>query len=318
MKQTLLSMRASPSLLGLTLLAAACVLPAFAAGCSDDPAPPQPQPDGGTTDATMDPDGSVDAAPPEAEAGEPVYVKTSTETFDYGGAVRKYLLSVPVDYDATKKYPVYMFMHGSPGTAEGMLATYPVDKITKGEAIVVYPNALGSDWNLYAPTASNTDMGYLQALVDEVAKKVSIDKGRVLGSGWSGGAFMSSQTACRVKLFKAIAIHAGGAPYELPENSPQKDAQGFFVCPGGPVATLVTHGRADTTVTPDSGEFAATHWAHVNGCGTTTAPTAPSPCVAYAGCPAGLGVTLCMIDGLGHPLWVEAQKTAWAFFKALP
>ena len=39
-------------------------------------------------------------------------VKTTTETFEHEGATRKYLLSVPLDYDASKKYPLYFWLHG--------------------------------------------------------------------------------------------------------------------------------------------------------------------------------------------------------------
>ncbi|HVH44440.1 MAG TPA: PHB depolymerase family esterase [Labilithrix sp.] len=245
-------------------------------------------------------------------------VETTTKTFSFSGATRKYVVSVPFDLDTTRKYPLVMVLHGSPGTAEGMIATFPFESVSKRKAIVVYPNALGSDWDLYGANP-NADMDFLRELVSEVGKSLPVDAARVFGTGWSGGGFFVSQTACRFGgLFRAIAIHAGGAPDESSDPSAQKDSDGFFVCPGGALPVIVVHGRADTTVEPGSGEFAAQHWAHVAGCGDTQTAATPSPCQDYAGCPSATPVRVCMIPGLGHPMWDQGHAASWAFFESLP
>jgi polyhydroxybutyrate depolymerase len=273
------------------------------AACSSDPAAPSGAP-------TPSDDGN---------RGADVDVDTTDETFTFGGATRSYILSVPVDYDAGKTYPLVLEMHGNPGTAAFMLQNLPFDRVSRREAIVVYAQAAGTDWDLATPADQNDDMAYLRALVDEVASKLSIDKQRVLGTGWSGGAFMASQTACRLGgLFKAIAILSGGAPYESSDGTPAKDGSGFLSCPGGPVATLVIHGENDGVVSRDSGEYAAAHWAHVNGCGSTLAATTPAPCQRYAGCPQATPVQLCMIPGQDHGVWREGFAATWAFFESLP
>jgi polyhydroxybutyrate depolymerase len=223
-----------------------------------------------------------------------------------------------VDYDARKTYPLVMVLHGSPGTADVMLGAYPFDGVSKREAVIVYPNALGDDWDLYG-ASPNVDMDYLKAVVGEVGKGWSIDTKRVLGTGWSGGGFLVSQMACRMAgVFRAIAIHAGGAPDESQDPAAQKDADGFYTCAGGPLAVIVVHGQSDTTVEPGSGDYAGQHWAHVNGCGTAQADAAPSPCKDYDGCPAANPVRVCLVAGLGHPMWDQGHAASWAFFKSLP
>ncbi|MBX3220708.1 MAG: hypothetical protein KF795_09325 [Labilithrix sp.] len=254
-------------------------------------------------------------AEPSTPSGE---VETSTKTLSFGGQTRKYVISVPVDLDAARKYPLVMVLHGSPGTAESMRGAFPFEPTSKGAAIVVYPNALGQDWDLYGLNP-NVDMEYLKALVGEIAKTLPVDEARVFGTGWSGGGFFVSQTACRFGgVFRAIAIHAGGAPDESADPAAKKDADGFFVCPGGPLAVLVVHGLDDTTVSPDSGEFAAAHWAHVDGCGAELSDATPSPCKDYKGCPAATPVRVCRVPGVGHPMWKEGHAASWAFFEALP
>lgn len=301
--------------LSLLALAAATLMP-LACSSSDDPPPAQAAPDGGSSsggegDGTTEEDGGKVEPGPDGAA--PVYVKETTETFQVGNATRKYILGVPVDYDAGKKYPVYMFMHGNPGTAEGMVSAFPVDPVTKTEAIIVYPNASTENWD--HTLSDNVDVVYLKALIDEVAAKVSIDKARIFLSGWSGGGFMASQMACRyASLFRAIGVYAGGAPYD-PENG---DPNYTPACAGASIATIVVHGDADGAVDVSSGEYAGQYWSEHNGCQGSQSASTPSPCKTYDGCPADKPVKTCIVSGVGHPLWTKAHEAAWAWFKSLP
>lgn len=307
-------MRAFSFLLGLAAIAAV----PLACSSSDDATPAQTMPENDGGPITDDDGGQVleDGGVLDPDTGKPTYVTTTTEKFMHAGAERIYILSVPLDYDAGKKYPVYMFMHGNPGTAQTMLDYYPVDSVTKNEAIVVYPNALTLDWDHSAWSTDNADVTYLTALVDEVAAKVSIDKTRILLGGWSGGGFMASQVACRYSgLFKAIGIFSGGAPFDTETSDPNAPSP---ACTGAAVATIVTHGGNDNTVGPTSGDYAGMYWADKNGCGGSTTDTTPSPCKKYDGCPADKPVTVCTVPGVGHPMWDQTHAVAWAFLKSLP
>lgn len=269
---------------------------------------------GGSSGTPGDEGGSTSSG--GVDANKPQYVKTTNETFMVDGAQRMYILSVPLDYDATKKYPVYMFMHGNPGHAQDMLQIFPVDPATKNEAVIVYPQSLvGDGWDHTAVTTDNADSDYLKALPDEIAKKASIDKSRIFLTGWSGGGFMASEMACRFSsLFKAIGVYSGGAPYDPNATDPNS----VPACAGAQIATYVEHGAADTEVDPSSGDFAGQYWAQHDGCTGGTTDATPSPCKKYQGCPADKPVGICMIPGLGHAVWDQGHAAAWAWFKSLP
>jgi polyhydroxybutyrate depolymerase len=272
--------------------------------CSKDATPP---PDNGASSS------GGGAGSSSGTTGPNAVVKTTTETLAHDGATRKYILSVPTDYDAGKKYPLYIFLHGNPGTAEGA-AAFALEKVTRNEAILAYPGSLVEDgWDHSASLQDNADSTFILAMIEALEAKYAIDGARVLLSGWSGGGFMSSAMACRYSSkFRAIGIHAGGAPYDPNSATTTPD------CPGATIATLVTHGDADTVVAFDGGQYAAQYWSEHNGCGTGSTAVTPSPCKTYDSCPADKPVEFCFIPGQDHPLWDQALAVEWAWFKALP
>ncbi len=111
----------------------------------------------------------------------------------------------------------------------------------------------------------------LQAIINAVKGKRSIDDTKVWGFGYSKGAFMINEIACRKPgLLKAIAAHATGAPQE-----PQ-GGDGFPICPGViGLPVMTSEGDRDTDIGAD---YAAQYWASVNGCTTNRTPTTPAVC----------------------------------------
>jgi polyhydroxybutyrate depolymerase len=261
-------------------------------------------------------------SPGNGSSGEPKpkepYVVTTEETMEHGGKTRRYILAKPKDYDENKAYPLVLSFHGNPGTHTGMAEGLPFDSASKNEAVIAYPAAATGDWDIYTPTDSNADMYFIQALVEEIKGKLNIDGEKVFAFGYSGGGFFISHFACRFQgVFKAISINAGGGPDEAQMGYGKRE-NGCYICPGGPIATLVTHGADDTEVEPASGEFTATCFASTNECGDSRSPTTPQPCEKYDGCPDDKPVKRCIIPGLGHGPWADAMKEAWTFFKSLP
>lgn len=248
-------------------------------------------------------------------------VSTATvteETMQFEGKARTYFLAKPKTYDANKSYPLVLSFHGNPGTASGQKQGLPFEAVSKENAIVAYPQGDDNNWDLYTPTDENADMNFIAALPDEIASKVNIDKAKVFGFGYSGGAFFLPQFTCRFGgVFKAIAIDAGGGPDEQQMGFDQYD-NGCYMCPGGPIAALVMHGATDTTVEPSSGEFTHTCFATFNGCADTLSATTPAPCQQHDGCPAGKPVKWCLIPNQNHSPWAQAMTEAWTFFTALP
>lgn len=272
----------------------------------------------GTSSSSGGGDGSSGSSGSSGDNPPGAFVTVTEETMDFGGKTRRYFLAKPKDYDANKGYPLVLSFHGNPGTAKGMSEGLPFDSVSKSDAVIVYPQADTDNWDLYTPTDTNADMSWIHALPDEIATKVKIDRAKILGYGYSGGGFFLTQFTCRFgDVFKAISINAGGGPDEE-QMGYEKYANGCFMCPGGPVATIVTHGAADTGVLPESGEFTHACFATFNGCGDSLSPVQPAPCQQHDGCPADKPVKWCLIPGQGHGPWGESMKEAWAFFNALP
>jgi polyhydroxybutyrate depolymerase len=229
------------------------------------------------------------------------------------GKDRAFTLVVPEGYSPQVPYPLVFVLHGSGGGAASARAQTDLEKVAGGRALFVYPDA-GGAWNLDAPTSSNGDVALFDAILLVAHNTLCVDAHRVFVTGFSNGAYMANQLACkRGERIRAVVTHAGGGPYE---TSGTYDSTGHLVCPGKAVASLVVHGNSDGTVPPAEGQKSIDHWSFANRC-TGGAPTSTlvPPCVTLPGC--FQPVAVCRVPGLGHGLWGQAGKVTWAFFDAL-
>lgn len=244
----------------------------------------------------------------------------TSEVLDVNGTKRDFVLAVPIALVPGKKYPLVLALHGDGGDGAAMRAGSRLDDVTGENAVVAYPTGTAASWRLYQPVAENPDVAFLTALVSSLAARLPIDTTRVFGTGFSSGAFMVNQVACRQPaLFRGIASHGGGAPNEPEDATASAWPNGMVQCNGQSVgvAALVVHGQDDGVVVYASGEYTARYWAYVGGCQTTKSPSVPAPCVRYDGCSSERPVMFCGIPGLGHALWSDAMKTTWDFFASL-
>src|SRR5687768_5241383 len=125
--------------------------------------------DGGSSSGTTSSGGS--SGTPDATVD---LVKNTTVKMQHDGEERTYVLSVPTDYQATKKYPLYVWLHAHPGSAEGA-AGHRIDRGTKNEAIIAYPGALSGYWDHSAGTTDNADVTFIFAMIDAIEASHSID-----------------------------------------------------------------------------------------------------------------------------------------------
>src|SRR5688500_4759283 len=133
-------------LFALTLAAGALVA-LVAVACSDD--------ENGSSSGNVAPDGSTSGNPDgqssgdlpdgqssgtSATSGHPpsADVQYSEESMQVNGENRTYVLAVPTKYDANKKYPLVMVLHGNPGDAKGLVANLPFHGASKQDAILAY------------------------------------------------------------------------------------------------------------------------------------------------------------------------------------
>jgi dipeptidyl aminopeptidase/acylaminoacyl peptidase len=135
------------------------------------------------------------------------------------GAVIEGILIKPADYDAARKYPLLVVIHGGPtGVDSPVLAadrTYPVERFAAKGALILKPNYRGSAGygeKFRALNVRNLGLGDYDDVitgVDSLIAKGIVDKDRVGAMGWSQGGYISAFITCYSDRFKAVSVGAG-------------------------------------------------------------------------------------------------------------
>jgi dipeptidyl aminopeptidase/acylaminoacyl peptidase len=136
------------------------------------------------------------------------------------GAVIEGVLHKPVGFDATRRYPLLVVIHGGPtGTSRAVPFTstiYPIDVWVPRGVLVLEPNYRGSAGygekfrSLNVRNLGVGDAWDVISGIDSLIAKGMVDPARVGAMGWSQGgyisAFLTTHDAAR---FKAISVGAG-------------------------------------------------------------------------------------------------------------
>lgn len=282
------------------------------------------------------------------DAGSPP-VAAAPDAGGDGGILgrRPYTLLVPDAYDAAKATPLVFMLHGysANGAAEEALMQLSA---TAQEHVFLYAYADGTRdskgerfWNAtdaccdfeHVPV---DDVGYIDAILADIAAKYNVDAKRVFLVGHSNGGFMAHRYACERAATVAAIVSLAGATWEDPS-----------ICkPTVPVAVVQVHGDADQEIGYDGGAntdidgaahpYPSAHetvarWAALDTCaqplsdgGTLSIdlsrPDDSTQVERYGGCPTTSGVELWTMHGSGHipalgPSWGES---IWSFFSAHP
>lgn len=248
---------------------------------------------------------------------------------EWDGVPRTANVIVPAGYDDTSPVPLVLNLHGLTSNAGQQELFSGMNPTADAEGFVLaYPNGIGSSWNAGAccGTAQQQmvdDVGFLRALVEHLETLVCIDPARVYAAGMSNGGFMSNRLGCEAAdLFAAI----GPVSATLLADD---------CAPSRPLPVLMFNGTADALVPYNGGLFQGAQqsfqdWAQINGCVGDPVPgksVGAASCETYDQCEAGVSVTLCTIEGMGH-CWpgqpicpfgqantdLKANAELWAFF----
>jgi polyhydroxybutyrate depolymerase len=248
-----------------------------------------------------------------ATAQRPAATRESVLITTVSGTQRRYIVVDPLSLVPGRRYPLVLLFHGDGGDATGFHKSWPFERASGDDAILVYAEGVRRTWDLET-LQDNADERFVETIIGEVASSRPIDRSRIFAAGYSSGGFLANLLACRKPgMLRGIVSNAGGAPY----NQREKWDNGYPKCPGqAGVAMLALHGEGDEIVTLDSGRFSAEYWAYVNGCATDQMETTGYPeCRIYRGCPQGKAVGFCSIPSLGHWVWDEAAEASWTFFQ---
>src|SRR5882757_3169767 len=142
------------------------------------------------------------AAPPEFGAG------STAHSLSAGGLDRSYRLYVPDG--VASPAPLVVMLHGGFGSGQQAERSYGWDELADGAKFVVaYPDGVGRAWNVGGccgrPGRENIDdVGFINAIVDDIAGHVAIDPKRRYATGISNGGMLAYAVACNTGTFAAI------------------------------------------------------------------------------------------------------------------
>lgn len=266
-----------------------------------------------------------------------IHAQLSTETMDHDGIERSFLRYVPEDYDGSEAYPVVFCLHG---LGDNMINFYSIGMNNVADTahfIVITPQALvdptlsASAWNSGAgafgisPNPGIDDVGFISAIIDELAAEFNIDLTRIYSCGFSMGGFMTNRLGCELNdRLAAIASVAGTIGGVLNCNPG-----------GGQLPMCHFHGTQDEVVGYSnnffgtSAEATVAFWAANNGCDAgpevSQVPDAYNDGLTaehwiYNGCNNNADVEFWKINNAYH-VWLSAlndvdyTKEIWRFFR---
>ena len=128
-------------------------------------------------------------------------------SFD-GKKIQGWILKPP-SFDATRKYPLILEIHGGPHSAYGNTFTHEFQWMAAKGYVVLYTNPRGSS-NYGQEFGNSIQFAYpgddykdLMAGVDEILKKGYVDPARMGVTGGSGGGLLTNWVVTQTNRFKA-------------------------------------------------------------------------------------------------------------------
>jgi dipeptidyl aminopeptidase/acylaminoacyl peptidase len=129
------------------------------------------------------------------------------------------VLYTPPNFDAKKKYPLLVVIHGGPTGVDQPVVNadryYPIERFVAKGALVLRPNYRGSAGygeKFRSLNVRNLGIGdYADVIsgVDSLIAKGFVDKDRVGSMGWSEGGYISAYITTFSDRFKAVSVGAG-------------------------------------------------------------------------------------------------------------
>jgi len=260
-----------------------------------------------------------------ASAGE-----LELRTLNWQATERSYLLRVPAAA-AADALPLVVALHGAGGTAAGFADETGIAAaaVAKGMMAALPNGTAGAGGRLSfnaqiccgdAVVRRIDDVGFIGAVIDDVARHRTLDRSRVYATGMSNGGMLAHQLAAmHPEWFAAIA------PVAAAIGGMTRHGQTYLLpMPEMPVPVLMIHGMRDRLVLYDGGSSpvlnfphrwkmsvadAVGYWAAVDRCADPPERSAVTPgrllLTAYDRCDGGSAVRLWTIVD-GEHAWPDA------------
>ena len=167
-----------------------------------------------------------------------------------GDLTRTYLVHAPASHDKNKASALLLAFHGGGGKAGKLSdAAGDLDAFSnQHDFIVVYPQGVDDHWNdgRKSPIKTIDDVGFVSALIEQIARDYNVDRRKVYAAGISNGGMFAQRLACELPD-KIIAVASVAAL--MPENLAARCS------PPRAVAVLVMHGTDDPLIPFEGGEI---------------------------------------------------------------
>jgi len=286
-------------------------------------------------------------------------------TIRVGEHDRDYTVHVPPGYDGKNSVPVVVMLHGGGGT--GKTAATETGWGAKADEVgflAVFPDAMPPDptkrshfsrnprlWNdgsdrFYSGQNAVDDVGFLNAMLDDVLARFAVDQGRIFLAGFSNGASMSFRAGAELSKRIAAIAPVAGASWLEPLALERPVSMVYITGTADPLNLI--EGGAPKLATGGSDKVRAKakppvrdsilKWAKALGCPATPQDTSEANGVRteiYRPCQDGAEVNYITVEGLGHT-WaggksllpefmvgkrsdkINATNVIWEFFQKHP
>ena len=214
-------------------------------------------------------------------AAPPAPPSTKSLPLESAGLRWTYLVHTPPAYEASKKYPVVILVHGGGGDdAEYAAKAYRlVEKADKESFLAVFPNTTSERIGPRPDPEPDSSVTLISGLLDALSKNYAVNLDRIYLCGHSNGAMLTyhvaTEFADRIAAFGIVAGTVG---------SHQTDERGRTVAvpsipnPKRPVPFIIFHGKKDNVIPYDSDSSmtvaeSVAFWVKANGCDPKPATT---------------------------------------------
>jgi polyhydroxybutyrate depolymerase len=203
--------------------------------------------------------------------------QTISASITHDGIQRDYILYIPELYDGSRAVPLILNFHGFGSNANEQMFYGDFRDIADTEGfLLVHPEGttfIGNQfWNVGFPGISSTidDVGFTEALIDELATLYTINLDRVYATGMSNGGFMSFLLACQLSEKIAAVASVTGSMTQNTFNNCNAQL---------PTPVLQIHGTDDDVVLYNGNTLSIpiadviSYWVDYNNCETTPSTT---------------------------------------------
>ena len=217
---------------------------------------------------------------------------------------RSYRYRLPDGWDGASALPVLIHFHGADRNGLHVLDNHQVNRGPRELGVLLVGadgrkigrgKVTGRDWNWRADDPE--DVRFTDAIVEDLAARLPIDRNRIYLSGYSNGGGLVYRIACERGPKYAAYLPIAGRPLEMPPEE----------CHAGPARIFAVHGATDAVFSfPKAwrGGDVLPSWRRLSNCAAAPDQTESFyvyTCRHWSSCEPGGGATLCQ-HRFGHIL----------------